>query len=587
VARGAAFEGTKCEVTTGTCVSSNLGDGGGDGGDGGHGDSGNEGGKGEGGKPAIPCKKYSDCPAQTATQNFACDIDIDNGTCVNLYSTDCPFVIGDVTNDNAPPIFIGAFATFPASGNTEGHPSFLNYAEAINELGNNGDGIQIGSSLRTPVAVVCDDESDPNVVIPHLINDAHIAVLVAALNTTTLLTAFSNTDETDASTPKVLFINPFGSDGLFPVNKEQGLLWSLLGQPSDVTQAYQAFFPLVESYVRQMQNIMPEADGGTAPLRVASMTPNSADPQQLSASVQKALAWASNPNYVYKDFPLKYSSLNANFTTTEGLAQATTAANSIAAFKPNVVVSFGSEEDIEVISDLDFDWETSAMGPKPFYLVGPYNAESPGLTSWIGIGTDANTGMRRLRVAGINFASAPANDPVLVTYTNNFMVNYPQAPASATGYNNYYDAMYFAVYSLAAASPQKVPLTGDDTAQGMVKITNAPGSGTSIAMGSASIATFETTVVMPGNQSNVSLDGTLGPPDFNQITGARVGQGDVYCVNRYPQDAAVDEAGTTLAAVPYYSYDVLRLAGPDGGAPVDGSVPDLEGTFPCYDGMAP
>src|ERR1700733_472900 len=150
MARGPAFEGTTCEVTTGTCVSSNLGDGGGGGGEGGHGDSGNEGGKGEGGKPAIPCKKYSDCPAQTATQDFACDIDIDNGTCVNLYSTDCPFVIGDVTNDNAPPIFIGAFATFPASGNTEGHPSFLNYAEAINELGNNGDGIQIGSALRTP-----------------------------------------------------------------------------------------------------------------------------------------------------------------------------------------------------------------------------------------------------------------------------------------------------------------------------------------------------------------------------------------------------------------------------------------------------
>jgi hypothetical protein len=144
--------------------------------------------------------------------------------------------------------------------------------------------------------------------------------------------------------------------------------------------------------------------------------------------------------------------------------------------------------------------------------------------------------------------------------------------------------MYFAVYSLAAAAS---PVTGDSASIGMQKISLESPPGTSIGMGAASIGTVESTLGMSGNLSQISLDGTLGPPDFNVKTGARVGQGDVYCVGRYSTDAGIDDAGNTLALQPFYSYDVLRLGDSDGGAPVDGSVPPLVGTFSCYDGMAP
>jgi hypothetical protein len=312
---------------------------------------------------------------------------------------------------------------------------------------------------------------------------------------------------------------------------------------------------------------------------VATLTSNTADTQQLSASVQSALGWATNPNYVYQDVPLQYSALNANYTVLEGNTEANAAAQTLLTFAPDVVVSFGSEEAIVAIEDLDAEW---SMGPKPFYLVGPYNAGSPTLISFIGNGNGAATESRRSRVAGINFASAPANDPVLMTYTNNFVATFPQAPASATAYNNYYDAMYFAVYSLAAAPGS--PLTGQAASTGMLDLTYTSPTGTSIAMGAASIGTVESTLNQPGSGSKISLDGTLGPPDFNQKTGARVGQGDVFCFSRYPVDAGIDEAGDTLAGQPYPVNDVLRLDA-DGGAPADGAA--LEGTFPCFDGMAP
>ncbi len=588
-ARG--FANTTCEVTTGTCVAQTLREGGADaehdGGDGGEPrkeggrESGAETGGDTGTDGGTRCQKTADCPVPTesfGSVQVACDVD--THTCVSLTSMECPFVIGDLTNVNAPPVFIGAFATIPASG-PMAHPSFLNYELALDELANNGDGISIGSGLRTPVAVVCSDESDPNVVMPHLINDVHIAVLVAALNTTTLLTAFSNVNDTDASAPTVLFINPFGSDDLFAPIQTQGLLWSLLGQPADVTQAYQAFFPWVEAYVRRTQNLT-AADGGAPPsLRIATVTSNSADTQQLSLAVQKALDWnALGTNYI--DVKLQYSSLNAGYTLSEGTTEATAAAQALADFRPNIVVSFGSEEFVSTVEVLDgFDWSTSTMGPKPFYVVGPYNEGSPTLTAWIG-----SDDSKRVRLAGINFASAPATDPVLSTYTNDFVMTFPQAPASATAYNNYYDAMYFAVYSLAGAA-NVVPLTGTAAAGGMIDLTYASPPGASVDMGAASIATVESTLTLPGTLSKISLNGTLGPPDFNQKTGDRVGQGDVYCVARYPEDAGIDDAGNTLALQPYYVNDVLRLEAADGGSPADGGVPDLEGTFPCFDGMAP
>jgi hypothetical protein len=134
--------------------------------------------------------------------------------------------------------------------------------------------------------------------------------------------------------------------------------------------------------------------------------------------------------------------------------------------------------------------------------------------------------------------------------------------------------MYFAVYSLAASGTSGANLTGKAAASGMFNITyTASSTAKSFNMGIADITNIESALAAPGTPS-ISLNGTLGPPSFNQGTGARIGQGDVYC-------AAPPGAGSPGT----FSYDVLTLAAADGGSPADGAA--LVGTFPCYDAMVP
>jgi hypothetical protein len=308
-------------------------------------------------------------------------------------------------------------------------------------------------------------------------------------------------------------------------------------------------------------------------MRVATVTSASTDPQQLSDAVIPILAWgggpatmSNNPNYL--GITMDASELNADASATKITTAVSKAVTQLLAFKPNVVVSFAGDEFDNVLVDLDFEWPVPDAGqpqlPKPFYLIGPYNSASTSLLEW-----SNNSASNRSRLAGITFADAPANDPVLVNYEQEFVSTYGGTLTSAGYFSNYYDAMYYAVYSLAAAGPK---LSGTNAAEGMLDLTNTiPPATRSYDMGPADIAGVESALGAPGTPV-VSLNGTLGPPTFNRGTGARVGQGDVYC-------ADLGSSG------PVWTYDVLRLEAADGGSPVDGAP--LEGTFPCFDGMAP
>jgi hypothetical protein len=550
-ARG--FAGYTCEVATGTCVApvSSLPEAG-----------------AEGGVDAGACQSYSDCPVPTNTNHVEVACDVDTSRCVQLTTDECPYVIGDYKGAAGPaPVFIGAFATIPTNGPPQAHPSYLNYQLALNEFAGQG-GIQLGTALRMPVAVVCDDTADPALVMSHLVNDVHVPALVAAIPSTTLRTTFSNVNGSTGATPKVFFINPFGADSTLTSLTTNGLLWHMLGQPSDVAPAYAAFFPDVEAYARKTQNLV-MADGGAVPMRVATVTASSTDTLDLAAAVKPLLQWnggpavAQNPNYT--DVVISQSTLDG-FTVDQ--IDVSGAVASLLQFQPNVVVSFGSEEFVKLVETLEFEWTS---GPRPFYILGPYNSESTGLLSWI-----AGDESRRIRLGGINFASV-ANNPVLSDYDTRFIAAYPEGQ-DLVDEENYYDAMYFTVYALVAGGGAP-NLTGTNLANGMPRLVAPAPPGVPFDMGPADIGNVTQQLVL--SSKPVSLIGTLGPPAFNSTTGARESEGDVYCVGRYPP------GGDAGSALPYYATDVLRLQDADGGAPADGGPAALQGTFSCFDGMAP
>jgi hypothetical protein len=524
-------------------------------------DAGSMGGSPDGGTEAgmvAQCNSYLDCPVPDAGNHPEVACDVDTHTCRQLTTDSCAYVIGDYTGlrgpmQSADPIFIGAFATIPPSA-PESHTSFLNYKLAQGDF---SKGIQAGggSALRTPVIVVCDDSADPIASMNHLIQDVNIAAVIAPLPSATLASTFSAVNLAGGS--NIFFMNPFGADSTLTSLPTHELLWHMLGQPSDMASAYAAFFPRVEAYVRATQNI----PAGT-PMKVATITATSPTVTlDLRAAVDNVLTWnggpavSTNPNYLDISIPQSYLT-NDDLTKIDYA----TPASELTAFAPNVVVSFASEEMIKLLT-----YYEASGSQRPFYLLSPYNIGTSSLTAWLnGLET------RRKRLAGIGFA-ADVGNPVLATYDAHFLSVFTNGQSELGG-ENYYDAVYYTMYSLIAAG-RTTSLTGTRVAEGMPRLVNP--LGTPEDVGQMAIGDVTQQLVSLSG-TTIDLRGTLGPPNFSLTTGARISEGSVYCIS---QDQSAPDGGVPTLA---YSYtrDVLTLSDS-----ADGGTPTLQGTFSCYSGM--
>jgi hypothetical protein len=542
-ARGPAFAGLVC--ASGSCVApSGAAEAGPDASD--------------AGESGTPCTKYADCPSTNAAHpEVACDVDTQ--MCVQLTTDECPFVIGDyqvMTAGSSNPIFVGAFAQLP-SGAPTSDVSYLNYELAQKDFATTGIPAGSGSGLRTPVFVICNDTGDIDAAMAHLVGDVHVPAVIAALSSKVLGATFSKVNLSSSTAPKVFFMNPFGADSTLTSLTTGGLLWHMLGQPSDLASAYAALFPRIEAYVRSAHGLGP----GT-PMKVATVTPQSTLPLDLNAGANPVLSWNGGPATAQNT--ANYLNVELSASTLDGrtISQipVTQAASQLAAFHPDVVISYGSEEVINLIETLELTSSTT----RPFYVLGPYNAGSATLTTWIG-----NLDSRRDRIVGINYATT-ANNAVLSAYQAHFLQAYGTGVSNQG--DNYYDAVYFTLYALVAAG--RLPkVTGTEVALGMPHLVYA--NGTSYDVGPNAIGDVLTALGSLGT-TGIALVDTLGPPNFNNETGARITPGDVYCVNRNTQSV---DGGFDLT--PYFDYDVLR---PQDAGP-DAVPPPLEGTFPCYDGF--
>jgi hypothetical protein len=518
--------------------------------------------------PDAPgCASNADCTASVTHPEVACDVS--SGTCIQLTTDECPLVIGDYSGKTEPPLFFGSFATLPPNGLTS-HPSYLNYKLAIDEFTVSG-GIPAGpgNGLRMPVAIVCNSGADVHKATVHLQSDIHVPGIIAAFDSVTLRTEFSN----DFGPASTFVINPFGANSTIvaPTLTTNGLLWHMLGQASDSAPAYAAFFPRAEAYVRSLQNLVTAtSDGGTTPtpIRVATITANATDTQDLATAVENILQWngqslAQNTAAgLYKNVNVQ-SILSGNSLTAIDVS---TAVTTLLNFRPNIIISFASSEFVKMLEVLELQWPSTTdagdPNPLPFYLVSPYNMVSQELLSgFIGSGTGAATEAKRKRVAGIGVAS-PTDTHELVAYENRFLGEFSNGQSSL-GQENYYDAMYLMVYSIVGAG--RVPnLAGPDLGRGVLRLMSGASydEGPGSAMGNIFGA-------LSAPNGTVNLFGADGPSDFNRATGARIGQGSVYCVSR-----------NVTTGAPSYAYDVLTLAPSSDGGPAA-----LGGAFSCYGGL--
>jgi hypothetical protein len=515
------------------------------------------------------CTKNSDCPMTDPTHSeVACDVD--THSCLQLTTDDCQVVIGEYNNPSLPPpTFIGAYINSPGGLLTD--PSYLNFLMALEEFTGPANGIPIGSSLnplRTPVAIGCDVNGILANSASHLINDLKVPAIVSALNSDELSQLYLNYTSMAQSNGGVFVIDAFSDDPtLTTLQRPQGLLWHMLGQSSDSAPVYAAFVPMIEAYLRGPNAPQPlgsNPDGSMIPLKIAIVTSQSSALTSLSSAVGKILTWnggktISDNGANYLPVTVSDSTLNGSPTSTfqQSIDDAVTA---IVGFEPNIVISFASAEFNQIMQGVQIEYP--AVNHLPFYLLGPYNMGDPGIAATV----QSTLPFNQKSVAGVGVASA-TDTSVLSGYESRFLAMY-KGDTAALGYENYYDAMYFALYSLSYGHLPNPP--SSYLATGMGKLINLNGTPYDVGPGDQSQIFSALSI---SNGSGIQLIGALGPPDFDITTGSRIGAGDVYCVET-PTDGGA----------PSYDYDVLRLVNPDGGAPAGGGSA-FTGSFPCYSGI--
>jgi hypothetical protein len=492
----------------------------GSGGDGGTSDVG--GSAGQGGGPMLECTTNAECIEDHAGAPWLCR----NNSCIELTSDECPFVIGEenlATSNN--PIIFGAY-TFIDPGAPRNSPVTSNFELAINEFTGSapGGGLNSANGRRKMVAVACDGiaESTFETSLTHLIDTVGVPAIIAPVSPAQLLTMFEGPANTGSG---VFFMGALDADSSLTTLEDSGLVWNILGSAANVAPAFVPLLTRAESFVKAQQSI--------STIRVALISDETDTMQDMSGVI-------TNPS---TGITFNGLSIAANGTDYEGFtipsnpdAEGATTAyidviDDLNDFQPHVIISVTGAAFIDsVMRPLENLWNVGEQA-RPFYLMSPYHAGFPPLTTLV---TDLNTlpAAERLytRIMGINFESAED-----LTIAEAYHTRFSQAYSGPVNLENFYDAAWYLMYSFAAAG-EVGTYTGQDIRRGMDHLVRMDAPALfQFAVGGVAESNSDVALVLAGidqaGDNGIQLIGTMGPPDFDRGTGARKTKGSAYCLS--------------------------------------------------------
>ena len=512
------------------------------GGDGGGGSSGagasgagGGGSAGVGGGAPVECTTNAQCMDAHAGA-WACR----SGSCVELVSDECPFVIGEQnlrTSEN--PIIFGAY-TLIGTNAPRDTPMTANYELAINEFtaGATGGGLASANGRRKMVAVACNggDPSTYEASLTHLIDTVGVPAIIAPLSPAALITMFEGPANAGSG---VFFMSPVDADSSLTTLLDDGLVWNILGSAANVAPAFVPLLSRAEVLVKAQQSL--------STIRVALISDETDTMRDISGVITNPATGitfnglsitANGPDFQGYTIPSDPTAEGATLTYNEVLTN-------LIAFQPHVIISVtGGAFVNSVMSPLEDSWDTGDQD-RPFYLLSPYHAGFDALRSLV-ISLDDLPPAERLdtRIMGVNFESAED-----LTLAEAYHLRFRQA-YSGQGYlenfENFYDAVWYLMYSFAAAGEVGI-YNGQDVRRGLGRIVrlDVP-EAFHYAVGGVAETSGDVAEVLSAiatrDDNGIQLIGTMGPPDFDLSTGARKTQGSAYC----------------LTATGAFVFDVLR-----------------------------
>ncbi len=458
-----------------------------------------------------------------------------DGECIDLYSDDCPIVLGrGNNNDNLKsprsPLIFGAYAglgkTIP-----EESSSVANFEYAIKEVNDKtGNGVSIAGVRYPFVAVVCDNGGDVASSMTHLVKTLRVPAIISTLSSRTLLEVFEH-PEYGARTNNVFMLSAFDADSTL-TNQDvdpKGLMWHLLGEAADYALGYGPLVARTEAYIRNQQGI-PDED-----MRVAMVVADVPFLQDIAGVITSTVVF-NGKSIAENQTEGNFERVNVEFSSANNLSNAF---DKLRALAPHIVLAIGGPEFMypDLLGALETAWHAEQTTPPPFYLLSPYISRTdarnrakefeeppfePGNPEFIPL---------RERMLGLTAAGA-TNTTLYENYLVGFKAAYEdlvEKNITLDGTENYYDAAYFTMYAIHGGV-KIANMTGLDVARGMTRLL---GGDLEYDIGDRDDILPAISALRSNEDVFITLNGTMGPPDFNG-SGARSGLPSIYCIDHDP-----------------------------------------------------
>jgi hypothetical protein len=507
-----------------------------------------------GGMPPEPeCDTHNDCyekdPDDFNINPKACV----NQQCVPLITDECPVVLPLNDNNNwsmlrsSDAIILGGFAYV--------HPSAIistyiqNYDLALTELEGQTGGVFAGSSKRRKVMmVVCnflrgDVQADVLTPAKHLIEDLQVKGIAAQLLIEDQEYVFDALGTKDKN--NVFFMMTRYPDQQLIALDDDGLVWSMLSGANALSVSIQPLLNNIQTHLKNLGTL-----GASEDLRVTL----------IKASDERMLNDIGNfvsENVVFNgdtgvnQVPDAYQALTTTFYPNDMTASQTALVQSVEDFKPHVIIgATANEMPRNIMPLLESTWDSATGGQdRPFYLLSPLNYNESTMPTLIGNdATDPNGSVAKgkvplhQRILGFSWPAA-VDQSIYNGYQLRFQEQYPGF--SSPGYENYYDAAYYLLYAVAAASQ---PLTGTKIAAGLQRVIDGA---TQVSVGPSAAMSTAINGFKSDPNYKIELIGAGGPPTWDQF-GGRNDPASVYCV---------DDMGVYHPDVQRYNPDTMQLDG--------------------------
>lgn len=552
-ALGADFADTVCDVEHHVCIDDpNVGgtagsDGnggkggkggsssGGDGGSG-NGNTGNEGGKsgsstsgmaGEGGSPTPPeCTTNKECIEANVDVAYICK----DEKCVKLITDECPLLLpseGTVALlKSGSPLVLGGFANLTNPDDRRDTPAAINWDLVLQEFNDTTlGGLPIKGGPQPLLALICngsypaDDTATLPAAVTHLVSEVGVPGVLTTMTSDRLKTAWDLTQEIVKAedTPRgVLFVSSVAADLALANLEDDGLMWHFLGDPRTTASTLSSLMRRIEPTVEDLRD---PAD--TGPLRVTLIY--SSNPTNVD--IHTVLTTSDD------DHPLVALTFNGKpatdpdnadyFRTVAIPAFAGSQPDVSAAVKdlkdhpPDVIVGLVGKEFPPVISQIE-NWYAGTDKPvgvaKPHWLLSSSSYNVPELNAVVNVFGSSLS----MRLLGVTYAEA--QDTKSKTLYNEYysrLTNFYKGGISVAGTENHYDAAYALLYGVAAAN--SLNIDGELLLAGLEKVLSK--GSMSVDIGPTKIS--GTISYLSGKTNKMALYGTMGPPDFDTISGTR------------------------------------------------------------------